>query len=848
MLRFSLRNLLARKLRLALSGFAIVLGVAFVAGSFIFTDALGGAFSGIIKGTTADTEVLPQGGGDFTSAGEDARTIPESFEADLAALPEVAAANGYDQVLGVFVIGADGELVGGNGPPGLAFNYTETQAITGEPITTLVAGELPDGASEVAIDEGTVEEAGYEVGDQVELVTPGAEPVMTATLSGTIAFGSEGGLVGATLTIFEDQAIQDLFFNGRDVYTGISLNAAEGVSQEELAAAAQEVLPAGVEARTGDDFAAENEDAVGEVLGFINIFLLVFAAVAVVVGTFLIVNTFSILVAQRSRELALLRALGASRRQVNRAVLAEALVVALIASTLGLGVGYLLALGLRVLFATFGLDLGRASLTLEPRTIAVSYAVGVVVTLVAAYLPARRAARIAPVAAMRDDVALPESSLRRRLLVGVLLGLAGVAAMVGGFAGSGGIGLTFIGLGMLAILLGVALVAPVLGRPVVAGLGVGYRRVFGSVGVLATENARRNPRRTAATASALMIGLTLVGLMSILGASASASTDEAIDKTLTAQLVISNVIQTPFSTAIAEEARKIEGVESVAQFRQAFPDIDGSQAFVGAADPEQLAQALNIPSAGGLGALPDDAVLATTAQAEGKGLSVGDRVEMDFPVGTQSFTLVGTYPPSGAIPADWLITTDALQAAGIKPADSLVYISLADGADRDAIRADIEGLTDDLPTVTLKDPAEFAEEQKAQINQFLGIVYALLGLAIVIAVLGIVNTLALSIIERTREVGLLRAIGMQRRQLRRMIRLESVAIALLGAVLGIVMGVVFGVVLQRAIADQGLDVLSIPWAQLVLFVVVAAVVGVLAALLPARRASRLDVLKAIGAE
>lgn len=848
MLRVTVRNLLARKLRLALSGFAIVLGVAFVAGSFIFTDALGGAFTGIIKGTTADAEVLPEGGGAFNSAGEDSRTIPAELEADLAELPEVARASGYDQVQGVYVIGADGELVGGNGPPGLAFNYTETEAITGDQILTLVEGDLPDDDSEVAIDENTLEDAGYAVGDEVELVTPGAEPTMTATLSGVIRFGSEAGLVGATITVFEDQAIQDLFFDGRDVYTGISLNAAEGVSQDELAAAAQEVLPEGVEARAGDDLAEENEDAIGEVLSFINIFLLVFAAVAVVVGTFLIVNTFSILVAQRSRELALLRALGASRAQVNRAVLTEALVVALLASTIGLGVGYLLALGLRALFATFGLDLGGATFALEPRTILVSYAVGVLVTLVAAYLPARRASRIAPVAAMREDAAIPEASLRRRLVVGVLLALAGVGVMVAGFAGSGGLGLSAIGLGMLAILLGVALLAPVVGRPVVAGLGAGYRRVFGSVGALATENARRNPRRTAATASALMIGLTLVGLMSILGASASASTDEAIDETLTAQLVISNAVGTPFSTAIAEQVREVEGVESVAQFRQAFPEIDGGQAFVGAADPEQLAQALDVPVSGGLGALPDDAVLATSAQADGKGLAVGDEVEMEFPVGEQSFTLAGTFPPSGAIPADWLITTNALEDAGIKPADSLVYVNLADGADRDAVRSEIDGLIEELPTVTLKDPAEFAEEQKEQINQFLGIVYALLGLAIIIAVLGIVNTLALSVIERTREVGLLRAIGMQRRQLRRMVRLESVAIALLGAVLGMAMGIAFGVALQRAIADQGLDVLSIPWLQLAIFVLLSALVGVLAAILPARRAAKMDVLRAIATE
>jgi putative ABC transport system permease protein len=848
-LRVTLRNLLARKVRLALSAFAIVLGVAFVAGSFVFTDALGGAFNGIIKGTTADVEVLPAGGGDFTAAGEDSRTIPGSVVDDLEALPEVESANGTDQVQGVYVIGADGKLVGGNGPPGLAFNYSDTRAITGDQIFTLVEGDLPEGESQIALDEDTADKAGYEVGDEVQLVTPGPQPTTTATLTGLVKFGSEGGLVGATLTLFDEQTLQDRFFQGRDVYTNISLTAAEGVTQQELADAANEVLPRGVEAQTGDKLSDDNVDAIGEALGFINTFLLVFAAVAIVVGTFLIINTFSILVAQRSRELALLRALGASRRQVNFAVLAEAAIVGLVGSTIGLGAGYLLAIGLRSLFGAFGLDLGGATLTIEPRTVLVSYAVGLVVTMVAAYLPARRASRIAPVAAMRDDAALPESSLRRRFAVGVVLILLGIGLMVGGFAGSGGSGLSLIGGGMLAILVGVSLISPIIGRPVIALLGLVYRRVFSSVGDLATENARRNPRRTAATASALMIGLTLVALMSILGQSAKASTDKTIEESLTAELIVSNAVGTPFSTAIADQIREVEGVETVAQFRQAFPKLDGSQVFLGAANPDDLADALDLAvSTGGVGELANSFVLVDQATASNQGWSVGDTVPLEFPVGTVDFILAGTFPAGGAVPANYLITLDALEDAGIKPLDSLLFINTTDDADESAVRSSIDDILADLPTVTLKDQEGYAAEQKEQINQFLGIIYALLALAIVIAVLGIVNTLALSVIERTREVGLLRAIGMQRRQLRRMIRLEAVAIALLGAALGMVMGIVFGVTLQRAIADQGIEVLSIPWVQLVIFVVISGLVGVLAALLPARRAAKLDVLTAITTE
>ncbi len=849
MRRVTWRNLAARKVRLALSAFAIVLGVAFVAGSFIFTDALGGAFTGIIKGTTADVEVTPKNGADFDSFGQDARTLPAGLVNQLAALPEAADAHGTVQVQGVYVISKDGDLVGGNGPPGLAFNYGETEAITGERILTLQSGELPQGEAEIALDEATADKAGYQVGDEVTLVTPGQNPTMKAELTGLVRFGSEGGLVGATLTVFDETAMQSLFFDGRAVYTSVSLSAAEDVSQRELADAASAVAPKGVVAEAGDTVAKRNEDAVGEALGFINKFLLVFAAVAMVVGTFLIINTFSILVAQRSRELALLRALGASRRQVNRAVLTEATVIGLFGSAVGIGVGYLLAIGLRTLFAAIGLDLAGADLPLALRTVVVSFVVGLGVTLLAAYLPARRASRIAPVAAMRDDVALPESSLRRRLLVGIALIVLGVGAMVAGFLGEGGLGLSLIGAGMLAILVGVALMSPVLGRPVVVALGALYRRAFGTVGVLAKENSLRNPRRTAATASALMIGLTLVALMSILGASAKSSTEATINEALTAELVVSNAIAQDFSPAIADRIEEVDGVASVARFRQAGPEVEGKQVFVGATDPEALAAALNLPVAlGGPTGLDSRSLLVNSNTASARDYDVGDTVVMKFPKGKKRLTVAGIYPSGGVLFTDYLLTLETLEQGGYAPRDSLLYISKEPSADESQVRAGIDEVLDGNPTVTLKNQEEYAAEQKKQIDQFLSIIYALLGLAVVIAVLGIINTLALSVIERTREVGLLRAVGLSRRQLRRMVRLESVAIAVLGAVLGVTMGVAFGIALQRAIADQGIEVLTVPWLQLLIFVLVAAAVGVLAAVLPARRAARLNVLRAITTE
>ncbi|HEU5038718.1 MAG TPA: FtsX-like permease family protein [Nocardioides sp.] len=850
MWRVSLRNLLAKKVRLALSAFAIVLGVAFVAGSFIFTDTLGGAFDGIVGGTTADVEVMPQGAGDVDTLGVDARTIPAAVADRLAELPGAAKVAGTDSVPGVYVIGADGKLVGGNGPPGLALNYTEMTSITGDRILSLAEGRVPNAPGEVALDLDTADRAGYAVGDVVTLVTPTDPPTMEVRLVGLVRFGSEGGLLGATLTIFDDQWMQDLFFDGRDVYTNISMTTAEGVSQTELRDAAAQVVPPGVEVKTGDAWSEETKNAIGQILGFINTFLLVFAAISMVVGTFLIVNTFSILVAQRSRELALLRALGASRRQVNVSVLAEALVVGLFGSTVGIGFGYLLAIGLKTLFGAIGLDLGRADMPLELRTVLVSYAVGVTVTLLAAYLPARRAGRVAPVEAMREDVSVPEAALRRRLLVGGLMVLAGVGTLVLGITGSGRSGLLLIGLGMLVILVGVSLTSAVVGRPVIAGLGAVFRRTSGMVGTLAGQNSLRNPRRTAATASALMVGLTVVTLMSILGQSAKASTDKAIEENLTADLVVSNVTGQFFSPEYARQIRGVDGVAAVVAVRSASAKYGGGTVFVDAADPRLLGSAVRVPViAGSLADLRDDTVLVRQSVAADRGLAVGDDVTLTFPSGRRTYEVAGVYPTTGSATTDQFLTTlGGLRKAGFVPEDSLLFIVTEPGADQAAVRSAIDGILADNPTVTLKDQQEFADEQKAQIDTFLYLIYALLGLAVVIAVLGITNTLALSVIERTREIGLLRAVGVSRSQLRTMIRLESITIAVLGALLGVVMGLLFGWVLQREIADDGIDVLAIPWVRLVVFMVLAAGVGVLAAVFPARRAARLDVLRAIATE
>jgi putative ABC transport system permease protein len=849
MLRVTLRNLLARKLRLLMSGFAIILGVAFVAGSFIFTDALDASFTKIVDNTTGDV-IIRQTGSDSSSDVQPPANVPGSLIAKVRKLDGVADVQGDITLFGVFVVGQDGKAIGGNGPPSLGVNLNDAQTDQGTPVLQVVEGDAPTGTGEIALDERTADKAGYKIGDTVPLITQRDPSRLSARLSGIVQFGSgSGSLLGATLTVFDTSAMQQLFFHGRDAYTDLTVSTASGFSQRQVADEIGPLLPKTLEASTGNDVANESLNAIGSALKFINTFLLVFAGVALVVGIFLIINTFSILVAQRSRELALLRALGASRRQVTRSVLLEAFVVGLIGSTLGLLGGFLLAIGLKALLGLFGLDLSGAGLQLHVRTVIVSYLVGMVVTLLAAYIPALRASRIAPVAAMRDDVALPESSLRRRMIVGLaLLAVGFVLLGLGLFTGVGK-AILMVGIGILGVLVGVALVSPVAGRPVLLGLGALFGGMFKAVGRLASQNALRNPRRTAATASALMIGLALVTTMAILGSSTAASTDRLIKDTFKADFVVSTTVQTPFSPSIGREIAKTPGVDTAAVFQGQQIKVDGSTQFFGAIDPADFGKAVAVDiQSGSLSDLRTGTMVMEAHQADSEGVGIGDQQTVAFPDGDEKLTVVGTFNGSPVVPANYLVTTHTMAAGGIQPADSMIYITKDPSASASQVGSAIEQEIKDVPTVKLQDQTQYAQSQRDQINQVLRLIYALLALAIVIAVLGIINTLALSVIERTREVGLLRAVGMSRRQLRHMVRLESIAISVLGAVLGVVMGVIFGVALQQAIADQGIDVLKIPVVQLVVFIALAAVVGILAAVLPARRAAKLDVLRAITTE
>lgn len=849
MWRLTWRNLAARKGRLIMSTLAIVLGVAFLAGVLTFSHGLSATFDNIVKGSTPDAVVRPVNYSAFDdgTGGVSVSVLSPADVEALDALPETAEVAGNVEGFGLSLLDTDGKLVGGQGAPTIVASHNDIDNVLGEPAMSLSSGEWPDQPGEATLDARSARIAGYELGEEIDMIAPVGVLRQQATLVGTADFYG-GGTAGATLIIMSAEGAQQIFLGGQDVFTGASLSAAPGVTQQQLADAAQQVLPADFKALTGDDAIKESQDAVGEFLGIISTFLLVFAIIAVVVGAFIIVNTFSILVAQRIRDLALLRALGAGRRQVGRSVLLEALVMSLIACVIGVLVGWGLALGLAALFRAVGLDISSSALVLTPRTVLISFAVGVVVTMVAAYVPARRAGRVPPVAAMRDDVVTRDTSLGRRTVIGAVFLVFGAAAAGYGVVGAPGNDALWIGIGALVWILTAAVISSVIGKPVLLGCRALFRRLFGTPGLLAGENALRDPRRTGATASALMIGLALVSTMGVLAGSFSKSITDVVDEEFASDFMVVGTVWQPFSTTIGDEMAAVDGVGVIAREQNVGA---GDQSFsedslVNAVD-DAVTEIYQLDMVAGRQQLDGHEVIVDEDVAADRGLEVGDSMTLDFRAGTpQEVTVVGVFEPTLLTSP---ITTDlsVIEAAGIQRQDSGLSIKVVEGADVDAVRAGLEEVVADVPQVSVQDKAELADTIRDQVNQLLYMVYGLLALAIVIAVIGIINTLGLSVIERTREIGLLRAVGLRRSQLRRMVTLESVAISVLGAVLGMALGLVFGALLRYALRED-LTSLALPIGQLTGFLVLAVVVGVLAAILPAIRASRLDVLEAIAAE
>lgn len=844
MLRTAWRSLLHHSLRLALSGLAIVLGVGFVVGTLIFTDTLNSTFSSLFEDTTADVVVTPaQTIGDSIQIGSVA-TIPASMLSTVRDVAGVDKAAGVILADGITIIGGDGAPIGTQGAPRFGTNWEDDEELTPFRLTD---GRGPAAPAEVALDSVSAQTGDYAIGDEVRLVGP--DGPFEASLVGIFRYGTSGNLAGATIAAFDTSSAQGLVLGGADAYTEIDAVAATGATQDAVAASVRDALGADVIVRTGQEAADEAAAAISEGLAFVNVFLLVFAGIALFVGTFIILNTFSMLVAQRSRELALLRAIGATRGQVTRSLVVESALVGLVGSVIGIALGVAVAFGLQALFGAIGAEIPTDGLVVAPRTVVVGLVVGVVATVAAALAPAVRAARIAPMAALRDDATLPSRSLRLRAVVGGVLLVLGAAGMVAGAATGGSEGSPLVGLGVLGALVGAIVVSPAIARPLVRTLGFAFPRLFGTVGRLAVENAERQPRRTAATASALMIGLALVSALTIFAMSAKASINAVIDEVIGAEFIVSNGAQrTPIAPTTAADLAAVPGVAVVSPVAAVPAEVDGSVTAVVAIDPSTFGQVVSItPAEGALADLGDDGLAIDVKTAESAGLGIGDVVPIRFVDSSHDFRVEAVYESAGEF-SGYVVSRAAVTALGMDPADRIVYVKAEPGADLAQVQSALEAAVAADPTVQVQSQAQFAEEITSNVDQVLLVMVMLLSLAVLIAVLGIVNTLVLSVAERTREIGMLRAVGALRRQVRTMIVLEALVIAVFGAVVGLALGVGFAVAFQRTLVDEGITVLDIPWVGLVLFLVVAGVVGVLAALWPAYRAGRLNVLRAIATE
>ncbi|MCA1981871.1 ABC transporter permease [Nocardioides nematodiphilus] len=843
MLRYALRNLLARKARLGMSLLSIALGVAFLAGVLTFDHGLRHTFDNILDGSTPDA-VVRVAGADQTSGQATTATLTPEDVARLAALPEAAAAYGNVVGHGVSLVGHDGRLVGGNGAPTLAFNRTASRNLLGEPIMQLQQGHWPQGPRDLTMDARAADRAGYRIGDEVTLVVPTSALVAHLRLVGTATF-TGGGTAGAILLLVSTQGAQQLFLGGRDAYSSVDLAAAAGTSPDQLVTAARRVLPSGFEAVTGKQAVDEAQDSIGAVLGAVTTFFLVFAGIAVIVCGLLILNTFTILVAQRTRELAVLRALGASRAQVSRSVLIEASVLACVATMLGVVGGWGLARGLAAAFAALGLEIAGSALTLTTSTVVLCAVVGITGTVVAAYVPARRAGRVPPVAAMQVTAPTGAGTRQRLLIAGALLAV-GVLAATAGLTGVWGHRSLWVGGAGVVWIVALATSCGTVGRPLLALLREAFTRLFGVTGQLGGQNALRDSRRTGATASALMIGMAVVSTISILAASLNRSVDDLVDQNFAADFIVTSPAYTPFPTSIGDRLATVEGVGLVVRQQVAQATLDGRSVMIDGNDAS-FDRIYRLDILAGTPRLDAGQALVDSDTARAHGWRVGSGFTVQFP-GLHVLRLhVAGIARTSQVTAPISVPIDDLAAAGVARQDSAVSILLAPGADAHAVHQRLDAAIADVPVVSVQDKAQYAAAIHGQVNQLLYLIYGLLALAVIIAVLGIVNTLGLSVVERTRELGLLRAVGVSRVQLRAMITLESVATALLGAALGVVVGLATGVLLRQALSDD-ITSLDVPVWQLLVFLAGSVAAGVLAATVPAVRASRLDVLQAIATE
>jgi len=834
---------MARKLRLALTALAIVLGVTFVTGTLVLGDTLNRTFDNLVGTAYQHVSFQIRGKDAFNNnpgtvnGTADRKPVTQSLVASVSRVPGVSDAFGSVSGYAQFMT-RNASAIGKGGGSTLGFAFDPNPQLSPY---RLVAGHAPTTADDVVMDKATATKYHFALGGRVLVNLPNRPE--TFTITGLVTFGSDDNLAGVTLAGFDSATAQALF-NSRGHYDTISVLAAPGADTVKLQRAITAILPAGVEVVSGQTVASELSTAINNELSFISTALLIFAFIALLVGAFTIFNTFSITVGQRTRELALLRVVGASRRQLFRSVLAEAAVTGLTASLIGLGLGVVAALGLKALLKAFGIVLPSAPLVVEPRTAVVAIAVGVGVTLLSAIVPARRALRIAPVAALVEQREDQATAVRQRTVMrGAIFGVVGSVLVLVGMSKAS---IALVGIGALALLIATNLLCPLLAGPVSHALGRPLVGALGVPGRLGRENSARNPRRTTQSAAALMVGLSLVSSIAVLGTSLSASAKHSVDSAVSANYIVTG--KGGFSKSVVPAVSRLPGVRTTTVVYQGQFEVGSSLSTLVAATPADLANTvtLHITAGSGAPAMAAGELLVDSNTASTHHLHVGSVVPVKFAQTDSTTMRVGGIFKANPLLGSY-VTGDAFFLSHFdNPLPIAMLLSTAPGA------RGLDGALNDAlvpyANVSVKTRAQFEASQQASVNQLLGLVYVLLALAILIALIGMVNTLMLSVFERTREIGLLRAVGMTRRQVREMIRSEAVIIGLLGGVLGIVRGTVLGAALAYALRNNGVTTVSVPVTSLIAFVALSAALGLAAAAWPARRAARLDVLAAIATE
>jgi putative ABC transport system permease protein len=844
MLKVSLRNLLINKLRLLLTIAAVIVGVTFVSGTFVLSDTMVKAFGELYTGLTSGTDVVVKSEAayeaDVATTGGQVRPLDDDIVETVRNVPGVEVAEG--SVFGfALILDEDGDPIQPGGAPTIGTSVTADRRLAGA--ATFREGSTPSGPDEMALDARTAKKAGYEIGDSVDVVLQDGR--QTFTLVAIIGFGETDSLLGATLAGFDLPTAQKVL--GKvGVVDEVDVMAADGVNARELRDRIAGVLPEGVEALTGEQVAADGTAAVRDSMGIFTTVLLVFAGVSVLVGSFVIWNTFNVLVAQRRREVALLRAVGATRRQVLAGVLIEAGMIGLVSGGIGLLLGVGLAAGIRSLLELIGVEMPTTSPAVETRTVIAALAVGLVVTLVAAIAPAWTATRVAPMEALRNAVPASGAVGHGRRTAGWVVTGSGLAALAAcAVVGNQRWATLFATLTTFA---GLVVAGPTLARGMARLADHGRR---GGGWRMAARNIARNSRRSAATALALTIGLTVVAAVAVTATSLKDSVSDAVTGGNRSDLILEPAgAGLGISPSVADLLRVRDDVADVVELRESAAQVNGDSSLVTAMDTAGLDRVIDLGiESGSLDALAPGSMLVSTTAADDIGVRAGDTVTVTFPeTGERTMRVVGTFSKGSLINASYLMTLPDFAANVTSTLDGAILMTNAPGADPGRAKAAIEAALADYPNVTVNDPEDITQKAQDSVDQLLGIVTALLLLAVVVAILGIVNTLVLSVVERTRELGLLRAVGGTRRQVRSVVRRESVLMALLGALTGIALGTVSGIALSRALADEGITAVAVPTGTLAIYLVIATAVGVLAAIGPARRASRVDVLQAIATE